>query len=88
MLQVCKHNPYRDHERTVPELAVDVAEVMLTHEVRSTGDTSPYTKETNVAEVGHYLTDKIQTALAARRLNQSMANAAAHAAATPPPESK
>lgn len=73
MIQVCKFNPDSDIERVVPELAVDIAEVMATNTVVSTGDSSPYTKETEIGEVGHYLRDKIDTAMAAYRLSASMA---------------
>lgn len=76
MIQECKFNPNFDIEETVPNLSVDVAEVMATHTVVSTGTTTPYSKETEVSEVGHYLTDKIQTAMAAYRLGASMASVA------------
>lgn len=82
MIQKCKHNPASDVEHTVPGLSVDIAEVMATHVVQSTGDTTPYSKETEVSEVGHYLTDKIQTAMAAYKLGQSM-SAAASASSSP-----
>lgn len=75
MIQVCKFNPRSDVEKVVPSLSVDVAEVMATGVVASTADTTPYTKETEITEVGHYLSDKIQTAMAAYRLQKSMANA-------------
>lgn len=68
----CSHNSARDVEKTVPGLSVDVGEIMATHVVPSSGDTTPYSKETEVSEVGHYLTDKIQTAMAALRLGASM----------------
>lgn len=87
----CKFNLERDIEQTVPNLSVDIAEVMATHVVASTGDSSPYSKETDVNEVGHYLTDKIQTAIAAYRLGKSMSAAAASPASTNPstsPEAK
>lgn len=72
MRQICKYNPLSDVELVQPDLAVDVAEVMATNTVVSTGDSSPYSKETDVSEVGHYLRDKIDTAMAAYRLQASM----------------
>lgn len=84
MIQICKHNPNCDVEATVPGLSVDIAEVMATHQVMSTGDSSPYTKETDVNEVGHYLTDKIQTAITALNLGKSMASQAAKSNAQTP----
>lgn len=74
MIQVCKFNPKSDIEEVVPALSVDVAEVMASGVVPSTGDTTPYTKETEISEVGHYLCDKIQTAVAAMKLQKSMAS--------------
>lgn len=77
MIQECHFNPASDVEQVVPDLSVDVAEVMVTGTVLSTGVSTPYTKETEVGEVGHYLTDKIQTAIHAMKLNQSIAAARA-----------
>lgn len=73
MIQVCKFNPASDIEEVVPSLAVDISEIMSTGVVASSGDTTPYTKETDIREVGHYLRDKIQTAIAAIDLQKSMA---------------
>ena len=78
MLQVCKNHPASDIETTIPALAVSVDEMMLTHVIPG-GPASElgYTKETDVNEVGHYCRDKIQTAISAIRLGQSLASAAA-----------
>lgn len=84
MIQECKFNPLCDIEQTVPGLAADVAEVMATHTVPSVGADTPYSKETDIKEVGHYLKDKIQTTIAAMTLGRSMA--AARAAAEVKPE--
>lgn len=73
MIQICKFNPACDIEEVQPNLAVNIAEVMATNTVVSTGDSSPYTKETDITQVGHYLKDKIDTAIAAQRLGASMA---------------
>lgn len=73
MIQICKFNSVRDFEEVVPDLAVDISEVMATHTVVSTGDSTPYTKETDISQVGHYLRDKIQTAIAAMSLGRSIA---------------
>lgn len=75
MRQICKFDPASDIEEVQPKLAVDIAEVMATNTVVSTGDSSPYTKETDVHVVGHYLRDKIDAAVAAQRLGESMAAA-------------
>lgn len=83
MLQDCRYNPASDIEETVPGLSVDIAEVMATHQVMSTGDSSPYSKETEVKEVGHYITDKIQAAVVAMNLNKSISAAKASTSQTP-----
>lgn len=73
MIQHCSFNPASDIERVVPNLAPDVSEMMATGVVPSTSDSTPYTKETEISDVGHYLRDKIQTAMAAYNLQKSMA---------------
>lgn len=84
MKQICRFNPKSDVEEVVPELAVDIAEVMATNTVISTGDSSPYTKETDVHEVGHYLRDKIDTLVAVSRVSASLSEQAAKAAEVKP----
>lgn len=75
MIQVCKHDPARDIERTVPSLSVEVSEIMVSHQVPSTGQSTPYNNIDNPSDMGHYCTDKIQTAISAMRLGASMAAA-------------
>lgn len=70
-----KNNPVRDYEKVVPNLSVDIGEIMNTGVVASTGDTTPYTKETEISEIGHYVKDKIQCAIAAMKLNRSISEA-------------
>ena len=71
-MYTCNFNSCRDIERVVPDLAVDIGEIMSTGVVASTGETTPYTKETEVSEVGHYITDKIQAAVSLMNMNKSM----------------
>lgn len=83
MLQVCKFNPLCDIEETIPDLAPDISEIMSTHTIPATSAVdSPYTNETDIKEVGHYLRDKIDIAMAQYRLNEKIA-AADRAAASP-----
>lgn len=81
MKAICKFNPLRDVEETVPELAADISEIMATGTVASTATLVPFSKEDDINTVGHYLRDKIQTVMAAKALDASMAAAAARAAA-------
>lgn len=83
MVQNCKFNPASDIEAVVPDLAVDIGEIMATGVVASTGDTTTYSKETEISEVGHYITDKIQGAIAAMKLNKSLAGNSTPSTPTP-----
>lgn len=75
MIQTCKFNPDSDIEEVVPGLSVDVSEMMATHTVPATSAVdTPYTNETDINEVGHYLRDKIDIAMAQYRLNQKMSD--------------
>lgn len=78
-----KNNPVRDYEKVVPNLSVDIGEIMNTGVVASTGDTTPYTKETEISEIGHYVKDKIQGAIAAMKLNRSISEASKSSPSTP-----
>lgn len=75
MIQVCKFDPVRDIEETVPGLSASVAEIMATHQVVSTSDSTPYSKEDDVNAVGNYITDKIDAAIKMLGL-EKQANAA------------
>ena len=78
MIQDCKFNPLCDVEETVPELAPDISEMMITHTVPATSSVdTPYTNESDIREVGHYLRDKIDVAMAQLRLNKSLSEKAA-----------
>lgn len=83
MIQECKFNPACDVEEVVPDLAPDISEMMITHTVPATSSTdTPYTNETKIEEVGHYLRDKIEVAMAQYRLNEKIsAGASATASA-------
>ena len=77
MIQDCKFNPDCDIEEVVPELAPDISEMMVTHTVPATSSTdTPYTNETDVKQVGHYLRDKVDIAMAQIRLNVSLSEKA------------
>lgn len=77
MFQVCKFNPLSDIEETIPDLAPDISEIMATHTIPATSAVdSPYTNESDIKEVGHYLRDKIDIAMAQYRLNEKIAASA------------
>lgn len=74
MIQICRHNPITDVKKTVPGLAMSIEDAMLTGIISATGTEIPYTDETEVSEVGSYLHDNIDIAMAAKSLGQSMSN--------------
>lgn len=87
MIQVCKFDARSDVERTVQGLSLDVNEAMLTHAVTSTASDVSFDNSANPSEIGHYFTDKIQTAIAALRLQKSMSERAAKFTPSPSPSS-
>lgn len=88
MIQKCLFNPVSDIEEVLPELAPNISEMMATHVVPATDSVdSPYSNETSIDEVGHYLRDKIDIAIAAKRLNASLAEKGKAAASAAAPES-
>lgn len=74
MITECVFNPLKDFGEVVPDLAMSVAEAMLTGVVKDTFDATPYTKETDVAVIGNYVTDNIDVALALKKIGKSMSN--------------
>lgn len=84
MLQICKYNPLSDVEEVVPELSVDVTEIMATHVVAGGDDSSGYTRETDVHEVRRYLRDKISTFMAAKALGESLSQGSVNPSVSQP----
>lgn len=72
MITVCKFDKNRDIQETVPGLEISIKLAISTGVVKDSGTSTPYTEETNVENVGHYLTDAIDIAMAAKRLGESM----------------
>lgn len=73
MKQDCKFNPLSDIEETIPDLAPDISEMMFTHTVPSTSSVdTPYSNVKSMDEVGHYLRDSIDIAMAQYKLNLKM----------------
>lgn len=74
MITECVFNPQKDFGEVVPDLAMSVAEAMLTGVVKDTFDSTPYSKETDVQVIGNYVTDNIDVALALKKIGKSMSN--------------
>lgn len=74
MIQEIVFDVQRDIQEVVPDLAMSVAEAMITGVVKDTVDTTPYTKESDVSVIGNYVTDNIDVAMALKKLGKSMSN--------------
>lgn len=74
MITKCRYNKDRDIQKTIPNLAMSIENAIITGVINATGTEIPYTNETEVSEVGSYLTDNIEIAMAAKRLGESMSS--------------
>lgn len=74
MLQEIAFDPQKDFSEVIPDLAMNVAEALITGVVKDTIDTSPYTKETDVQVIGNYVTDNIEVAMALRKMGKSLSS--------------
>lgn len=74
MITKCKFDKNRDFQETVPDLAISIQMALTTGVIKDTSDSTPYSKMTSTDEVGSYLHDTIDIALAAQKLGQNMSN--------------
>lgn len=74
MIFDCKFNKERDIEKVVPDLAISIDEAVTTGVVKSTSDNSPYSEETDVNNVGNYITEPTDIAMEAKRVGAMLAN--------------
>lgn len=72
MITKCKFDKNKDFEETVPDLAVSIQLALTTGIVKNTGTSTPYSKLNSTDEVGSYLHDAIDIALAADRIASSV----------------
>lgn len=75
MITKCVFDPKKDIQETVPNLAVSIRMALTTGVIKDTATSTPYSKMTSTDEVGNYLNDPIDIAMASARLNASIANA-------------
>lgn len=73
MIQNCTYNKLTDIKKTVPNLAMSIDDAMVTGVISATGTELPYTNEESIAEIGNYLHDSIDIAMAAKNLGESLA---------------
>lgn len=74
MITKCKFDKNKDFQETIPDLAISIEMALTTGLIKDTSDTTPYSKMTSTDEVGNYLHDTIDIALAADRLGARMSN--------------
>lgn len=74
MITKCKFDAQRDFKETIPDLAISISMALTTGIIKDTSDSTPYSKMTKTEEVGSYLHDTIDIALAAQKLGAQMSN--------------
>lgn len=72
MITKCKFDKQKDFQEYVPDLAMSIQLALTTGVIKDTADSTPYSKMTSTDEVGNYLHDAIDIAMAANRLGRSM----------------
>lgn len=75
MITKCKFDKNKDIKETVPGLSVSIAEALVSGVIKDTGTSTPYTEVDNPGEVGYYLKDGIDIALAAQKLGEQISTA-------------
>lgn len=74
MITSCKFDKKKDIENVIPDLEISISMAMTTGVIKDTATSAPYSKETEVDNVGNYLHDPIDIAMALKATNQSLAN--------------
>lgn len=74
MITKCKYDKEKDFGEVVPGLALSITEAIITGVIKDTADTTPYTKLNDIKEVGNYLHDNIDIALAASRIGEAISS--------------
>lgn len=72
MITKARFNKDTDIQETVPDLEISISMAMQTGIVKDTATSTPYTNETEVDNVGNYLHDNIEVAMALKNLGESM----------------
>lgn len=74
MITKCKFDKQKDFQETIPDLAISIQEALVSGVIKDTADSTPYSKMTSTDEVGNYLHDAIDIAMASNRLNSQLAS--------------
>lgn len=74
MITSCKFDKNKDIEKVIPDLEISISMAMTTGIIKDTATSAPYTNETEVDNVGNYLHDPIDIAMAMKAVNASLSN--------------
>lgn len=74
MITKCKFDKNKDFQETIPDLSISIEMALTTGVIKDTADSTPYSKMTSTDEVGNYLTDAIDIAMANNRIQGVIAS--------------
>lgn len=75
MITKCKFDKNKDFQETVPDLAMSIQMALSTGIIKDSGSNSPYNEMESTGEIGNYLHDTIDIAMASKRLGLAMSSA-------------
>lgn len=76
MITKCKFDKDKDFGQVVPDLAMSVAMAVQTGVIMDSASNAPYNEVESTAEVGNYLHDAIDIAMASKKLGLAMQSSA------------
>lgn len=74
MITKCKFDKQKDIQETIPDLEMSIAMALTTGVIKDTATSTPYSKMSSTDEVGSYLDNAIDIALAAKSLGAAMSS--------------
>lgn len=83
MITHCVYDKNIDIQETIPGLDVSIEEALVSGVIKSTGTSTPYNEMTDTDQVGNYISEPIDIALEAYRMNDVISNLATPVAAQP-----
>lgn len=74
MITKCKYDKNKDYMEVVPDLAMSIQLALTTGIIKDSGTNSPYNEVESTEQVGNYLHDAIDIAMASRKLGIAMSS--------------
>lgn len=74
MITKCKFDKKRDFKEVVPNLSMSIRMAMQTGVITDSANNSPYNEVESTEEVGNYLHDTIDIAMASKKLGIAMSS--------------